>query len=145
MCCSKKWVGGLAALALLAVGVGVLSQTEAGGWAKVQWQKVGAWFQKQVTPEDELARIANEIKDLDQDIDAKYDEIVLKQKQIENSAKTIEPAKTELAKQWRIINELKTAIDRAREDGSEKVSFDGKASDLALARKDLTARWEKFK
>jgi len=145
MLCCKKWVGGLAALAVLVVGGLLVLGTPVGTWMKVQFDKVTGWVDKQVTPEDQLAMIAKEIQQIDQDIDAKYDEIITKQGEIKKTMAGIEPLRKEVEQQWKVVNLLKAAIEKAREENLTKVSIEGKSSDLATARKDLTNHWEKFK
>jgi chromosome segregation ATPase len=149
MCCTKKWVGGLAALAALVLGLTVFSATDGGNWAlgtaKVQWQKMWAWTQKQVTPEDEIARIANEVKDLDQDIDVYYDRIITQQRVVAKSADGLKKDREVVDEQWKVIKVLQVAVEKAKTDDKSFVTFEGKTSELSVARKELTQRWEKFK
>jgi hypothetical protein len=145
MMCCKKWVGGLAALAVLVVGGLLVLGTPVGRWLEVQWDKVTGWASKQVSPEDQLAIIAKEIQKLDEDIDAKYDEIIAKQGEIKKTMAGLEPLRKDVEQQWKVVNLLKAAIEKAREENLAKVSIDGKTSDLAAARKDLTNHWDRFK
>ena len=149
MCCKTKWVGGLAALAGLLVTIGVLSSTETGRWltgtAWVQVQKVWDWGQNQVSPEDELKRIANEIENLNKDIAVQFDKQVQQERAIEKVAKDVETRQKASNEQWQIITALKKAVEDAKNSEQTQVSFEGKKSDIFTARKELTERWEAFK
>lgn len=149
MCCKTKWFGGLAALAGLLVAIGVLSGTESGRWltgtAWVQVQKVWKWGESQVSPEDELARIANEVDNLNKDIAVQFDKIVQQERAVEKVAKDVDTRNKAVAEQWRVITVLKTAVEEAKSSEKDFVVFEGNKSDLAKARKELTERWEVFK
>src|SRR5262245_23429985 len=149
MCCSKKWVGGLAALAVILVGLGVLSGTDAGRWvtgtAWVQVQKVWDWSYKQVLPEDELKRIGNEVENLNKDIAVQFDKIYEYQFAIEKVEKDVVIRNKAVEEQWRIIKALQTSIEEAKAHETSFVVFEGKKSDLPVARKELTDRWDTFK
>jgi len=148
MCC-KKWVGGLAALAVALLGLGLIGGTEAGrvvsGWAWVQVLKAWEAGQKQMTPEDEIRRIGNEVTALTTDIDAQYDKVVQVQKDIERSEKEVAAHKKRLDAQWVIIQRLRNDLDKAKEDGKEFVVYEGKKCDFPAVRADLTDRWTAFK
>jgi len=149
MCCKGKWVGGLAALAVLLVGLGVLSGTDAGRWltgtAWVQVGKVWDWGTKQVSLEDELKRIENEVQNLNKDIADQYDKNATFQAGIEKVEKDVVVRHKAVEEQWRVIKVLQTAIEDAKVRELKTVSFEGKTSDLGLARKELTDRWDAFK
>jgi hypothetical protein len=151
MCSSKKWVGGLAALAALVVGGFVVMQTPVGTWAEVQWDKAAGWFNKQVSPEDQLAGLAKEVSKLDEEIDQQYDKIMEHKRTVEKTAKVVEAAldkskPNSLATRWLVIKELDDAIKTAEKEDKNTVSFEKKSGvSVADARKERTARWDAFK
>jgi chromosome segregation ATPase len=149
MCCKTKWFGGLAALAGLLVTIGVLSGTETGRWlAGTAWVQVGKiwdWGQNQVSPEDELKRIANEVENLNKDIAVQFDKIVQQERSIDKVAKDVETRQKASNEQWQVITKLKNAVEDAKASEQTFVVFEGKKSDVAVARKELTERWDAFK
>lgn len=149
MCCKSKWVGGLVALAGLLVTVGVLSGTETGRWisgvAWVQLQKAWSWGHDQVPPEDELKRIANEVENLNKDQAIQFDKIIQQERSIDKVAKDVETRQKAFNEQWKVIVLLKKAVEDAKASEKTYVTIEGKESDIALARKELSERWDAFK
>jgi len=149
MCCKTKWFGGLAALAGLLVTVGVLSSTETGRWLTglgwVQLQSVWNWGHDQVPPDVELKRIANEVENLNKDIALQFDRQVQQERAIEKVAKDVEARTKAANEQYKVVSLLKKAVEEAKSSEQNYVVFEGKKSDVAVARKELTERWEAFK
>jgi chromosome segregation ATPase len=145
MCC-KKWVGGLAALALLVVTLGVVSGTDTGhkwlGLAWVQVQKVCGWADKQVVPEDELARMTNDANNLDKEIDDLADKVAHQKIEIKKTDKALADLQDKAKAEALAIKKLQKALDEAK--GKTFVVLGGKESDIGVARKELTDTWVRF-
>lgn len=146
MCCSKKWVGGLAALVAAVVGLGVVSQTKFGqdwgGWVGVQFSKMFNWADEQRSLDDEIVRLENEVKDLDKHkVSLKDRSYTLKDE--------IKTTKAEVEKQRDALNSLRTAMNARKllideASGNEFVSVEGVKTSVATIRKNLVENTDKF-
>jgi len=148
MCCTKKWVGGLAALVVLVAGLGVVSQTKFGkdwgGWTWVQFEKMVGWADDQRTLDDEIKRLENEVKDLDKSKAKLKDRSYTLKDEIKETKAGVEKQRTALRELRDLMNQRKAALEEARKSGNDFVTVEGVTSKVEVIRKNLAENTDRF-
>lgn len=124
----------IAALAVV-VGLAVVKGTWIGSHLRFQATKVRDWAKKQVTPEQEIARLRMELRNLEQDDDKHYDKVAKMAVKVENQERDLARIKANLKKQETRISKLRDQL----EAGKEFVVHDGFSYSKADLRDDALA------
>jgi chromosome segregation ATPase len=148
MCSSKKWVGGLAALFAVIVGVGLASQTKFGkdwgGWAWVQVEKVLGWADEQRSLDDEIKRLENEVKGLDLNKAKLKDRSFALKEDIKELRSEVEKQKASLRDLRTVMNQRKSALDEVRGTKVETVKVEGSEVKIEVVRQNLVRDTDRF-
>jgi septal ring factor EnvC (AmiA/AmiB activator) len=154
----------IAALAVV-VGLAVVKGTKIGSHLRFQASKVTAWAERQVPPEQEIARLRMELRNLEQDDDKHYDKVAKMAVGVEKLEAEVARLKANLGKQETRISQLRDELTAGKEfvvhDGykytkgdlrddalafkaaeenykSKEANLNAKKKHLALERKKLT-------
>lgn len=112
----------IAAVAVL-IGVVVVKGTKVGGLMKVWKNRASAWAERQVPPEDEIARLRTEIQSLQDQDKHLYHQVATQLVDLENREKEIADLQAKLDKQEGRIRRMYAALKTADKD--EFVVYDG--------------------
>jgi hypothetical protein len=125
----------IAALAVV-VGLAVVKGTWIGSHLRLNVSKARAWAKQQVTPEQEIARLRMELRNLEQDDDKHYDKVAKMAVRVANLEREVSRLKANLGKQETRISKLRDDLNAAKEfvvhDGSKYTKDDLRSDALAF-------------
>ena len=125
----------IAALAVV-VGLAVVKGTWIGSHLRLNVSKARAWAKQQVTPEQEIARLRMELRNLEQDDDKHYDKVAKMAVKVANLEREVARLEGNLKKQEKRIShlrdELTGGIEFVMHDGSKYTKDDLRTDALAF-------------
>ena len=125
----------IAALAVV-VGLAVVKGTWIGSHLRLNVSKARAWAKQQVTPEQEIARLRMELRNLEQDDDKHYDKVARMSVKVANLEREVNRLKANLGKQETRISKLRDELTGGTEfvvhDGSKYTKDDLRTDALAF-------------
>jgi septal ring factor EnvC (AmiA/AmiB activator) len=110
-------------IATLAVvfGLAVVKGTWLGSHLCLKFNNARSWIQKQVPPEQEIARLRMELDNLSRDDDKHYDKVARQKLDVVNLERSVENIKKDLSKSEAGIRDMRDALVGA----NEQVTFNG--------------------
>jgi chromosome segregation ATPase len=141
--CKKLCVTTLAVV----IGLGLLSQTKVGrhifSLGGLTWNNVSSAVGDSVPLDVEIARIGQEIENLNSDINHSYDILAKQKTDVKLLGAKVEALEKQLASDLDNAKTLKAMLDQAGD--SEKVSFKGRQVKVDDLGAEFTASWNLFK
>jgi peptidoglycan hydrolase CwlO-like protein len=131
--CKKFLIVGAAGLLIAAV----LTQTKAGKYLTHQWDRAEKHFDSKIPPEEEIARIKNDVASLDKEIDKAKGSLAEENVECRLLTQKVSDLRTQTEKSRAYVEARGKTLKEATD--TRFVKWDGRTVDVSKAKEDLAA------
>ena len=124
---------GIAVLAIV-LGLIVVKRTWVGGHIRLHWNKFRTWAKNQVTPEQEIARLKMELKNLEKEDDKQFDRVAVLDVEVKKMERQVEKLRKGLTAEKVRLRDLQANLA-----GKKFIEYRGEEYSRDDLRKDALA------